>query len=173
MSAEWNFGDGSDTIIMPANTTSPVVHEYGISGTYTATLIIRNSLGCPKFESINIKVGKGWSILAPNVFTPNSPPLNERFKPVSTGLKNLVLTIYDYRGNMIYMETKPENTADILENREETDPLFDPAKQIIGWDGTLNGAEATHSPYYIYTAKGLLLDGETEVEKSGTFILIK
>ena len=90
ISAEWNFGDGSDTVMMPANTTSPVIHEYGISGTYTATLIIRNSLGCPKYESVNIKVGKGWSILAPNVFTPNSPPLNERFKPISTGLKNLV-----------------------------------------------------------------------------------
>ena len=32
VSAEWNFGDGSDTVLMPANTTSPVVHEYGISG---------------------------------------------------------------------------------------------------------------------------------------------
>ena len=173
VSAEWNFGDGSDTVIMPANTTSPVIHEYGISGTYTATLIIRNGLGCPKYESVNIKVGKGWSILAPNVFTPNSPPLNEKFKPISTGLKNLVLTIYDFRGNMIYMETKPENPTDVLENREETDPLFDPSKQIIGWDGSLNGSDATHSPYYIYTATGETNYGEQIPVYSGTFIIIR
>jgi len=173
ISAEWNFGDGSDTVMMPANTTSPVTHEYGISGTYTATLIIRNQLGCPKYESVNIKVGKGWSILAPNVFTPNSPPLNERFKPISTGLKNLVLTIYDYRGNLIYTESKPENTTDALENRAETDPLYDPTKQIIGWDGKLNGVEATHSPYYIYTATGETNYGEQIPVYSGTFIIIR
>ena len=39
---------------------------------------------------------------------------------------------------------------------------------ITGWDGSL----APFSPYYIYTAYGVLLDGETEVEKSGTFIVI-
>ena len=42
------------------------------------------------------------------------------------------------------------------------------AISITGWDGSL----APFSPFYIYTAYGILLDGETEVEKSGTFIVI-
>ena len=71
------------------------------------------------------------------------------------------------------METKPENTADLLQNREETDPLFDPTKQIIGWDGTFNGSEATHSPYYIYTATGETNYGEQIPVYSGTFIIIR
>ena len=63
-----------------------------------------------------------------------------------------------FRGNVIYNEFKEE--ADINNIK---------GFSIDGWDGNF----APYSPYYIYTAKGLLLDGETEVEKSGTFILIK
>ena len=84
-----------------------------------------------------------------------------------------MLTIYDYRGNLIYTESKPENTTDALENRAETDPLYDPTKQIIGWDGKLNGVEATHSPYYIYTATGETNYGEQIPVYSGTFIIIR
>ena len=72
---------------------------------------------------------------------------------------NMTFTVYDFRGNVIYNEYKEE--ADINNIKK--------GFSIDGWDGNF----APYSPYYIYTAKGLLLDGETEVEKSGTFILIK
>ncbi len=84
-----------------------------------------------------------------------------------------MLKIYEYRGNLIYTESKPENTTDVLENRVETDPLYDPTNQIIGWDGMLNGVGATHSPYYIYTATGETNYGEQIPVYSGTFIIIR
>ena len=39
---------------------------------------------------------------------------------------------------------------------------------IKGWDGS----SAPYSPFYIFTASGVLLDGVTVVEESGTFIII-
>ena len=53
--------------------------------------------------------------------------------------------------------------------QEETDVNNPVGFVLEGWDGSNDN----NSPYYIYTASGLLLDEETRVEKSGTFIIIR
>jgi hypothetical protein len=40
---------------------------------------------------------------------------------------------------------------------------------IKGWDG----ADASPSPYYVYSVRGTLADEVTQVERSGTFTLIR
>ena len=158
--SEWIFGDNTAPEMVPTLIDSVITvrHTYGISGTYFATLRIYNDIECSEEITIPISVGKGYNIMVPNVFTPNKDLVNDYFRPLFSGFSNMTFTVYDFRGNVIYNEYKEE--ADINNIK---------GFSIDGWDGNF----APYSPYYIYTAKGLLLDGETEVEKSGTFILIK
>ena len=157
--SEWIFGDNTPPVDVPTLIDSiiPVRHTYGISGTYFTTMRIYNDIGCSEEITIPISVGKGYNILVPNVFTPNNDLVNDNFRPLFSGFLNMTFTIYDYRGNVVYNEYV-----------EEADPNNIQGISITGWDGSL----APFSPYYIYTAYGVLLDGETEVEKSGTFIVI-
>ena len=69
----------------------------------------------------------------------------------------MTFSVYDYRGNVIYNEFV-----------EEDDITNIKGISIKGWDGSL----APYSPFYIFTASGVLLDEETVVEESGTFIII-
>ena len=157
---EWDFGDGSpvERYIPLAGSTSPVTHIYGISGTYYAKLRLYNGVGCYQEVIKTLMVGKGYNILVPNVFTPNGDTYNDTFRPLFSGFNSIQMTIYDYRGNMLYME----------------ESLSDPAKpfqpiSLTGWSGDV----ATESPYYIYSVYGVTLFGNIEVQKSGTFIMIK
>ena len=157
--SEWIFGDNTPAVDVPTLIDSiiPVRHTYGISGTYFATMRIYNDVGCSEEITRPISVGKGYNILVPNVFTPNNDLVNDNFRPLFSGFSNMTFTVYDYRGNVVYNEYVEEADLNNIQGIS-----------ITGWDGSL----APFSPYYIYTAYGVLLDGETEVEKSGTFIVI-
>ncbi len=159
VTSEWIFGDNSPAEIVPTlvDTIIPVRHTYGVSGTYFATLRIYNDIGCSEEITYPISVGKGYNLMIPNVFTPNNDLVNDNFRPLFSGFLNMTFTVYDYRGNVVYNEYAEEEDIDNIQGIS-----------ISGWDGE----NAPYSPYFIYTAYGTLLDGETEVEKSGTFIII-
>ncbi|MDB4186975.1 gliding motility-associated C-terminal domain-containing protein [Flavobacteriaceae bacterium] len=159
VTSEWIFGDNSTPQIVPTLNDSiiPVRHTYGVSGTYFTTLRLYNNIGCSEEITLPISVGKGYNIMVPNVFTPNNDLVNDNFKPLFSGFSNMTFTVYDYRGNVVYNEYVEESDLNNIQGIS-----------ITGWDGSL----APYSPYFIYTAFGVLLDGETEVEKSGTFIVI-
>lgn len=76
-----------------------------------------------------------------------------------TGLSKISFSVYDSYGNLIYNEKAAEEDINALKGIE-----------IRGWDG-LN-APVIQS-YFIYTVNGILNDGITEVEKIGTFIILK
>ena len=159
VTSEWIFGDNSPPVIAQSSTSSitPIRHAYGVSGTYFATLRIYNSIGCSEEVTQPIIVGRGYNIMVPNVFTPNNDLVNDKFRPLFSGFSKMTFSVYDYRGNVIYNEFVEEaNLTNIT------------GISVSGWDGAL----APYSPYYIFTASGVLLDGDTVVEKSGTFILI-
>ena len=159
VTSEWIFGDNSPSVIAQSSTSNvtPTRHAYGVSGTYFATLRIYNSIGCSDEVTQPIVVGRGYNIMIPNVFTPNNDLVNDKFRPLFSGFSKMTFSVYDYRGNVIYNEFV-----------EEADLTNITGISVSGWDGAL----APYSPYYIFTASGVLLDGETVVEKSGTFILI-
>jgi hypothetical protein len=157
---EWDFGDSSPIKRYPylSGTTSPVTHIYGVSGTYYPKIRLYNSVGCYK-ESVEVLVvGKGYNILAPNVFTPNGDTYNDTYRPLFSGFQSIQLTVYDYRGNLLYVEESSADPANPLQ------PVT-----LNGWNGEIN----TESPYYIYTVSGVTLFGNIDVQKSGTFILIR
>ena len=158
--AEWDFGDGGpgERIFSQIGTASPVTNIYGVSGTYYPRLRIYNALGCYKEESKTLVVGKGYNIMVPNVFTPNNDTYNDRFTPLFSGFKSFQMTIYDYRGNLIYTEEKVIDPSTPLQSMN-----------ITGWDGDTQ----IDSPYYIYSIYGTTLFGDIEVQKSGTFVIIR
>ena len=155
---EFIFGDGSQSELLERNSPQPIIHEYAISGTYFPTLRIYNDLGCLEELSKKIKVGKGYSILTPNVFTPNGDEVNDTFRPIFNGLKEITLRIYDAQGGLVYEEVGAEGN--------------DPSQNGVslrGWEGP---TESLVTPYYIFTVTAVTFDDEP-VFRDGTFILLQ
>ena len=163
--SEWVWGDNtpSEFVYVRSESVSPTRHEFGISGTYFTTLRIYNDIGCSEEITKPIVVGKGYNILVPNVFSPNGDLVNDNFKPLFSGFSLVEFTIYDNRGNKVYYEITPGDGIPI-EPENYTVPL-----ELNGWDGSNSG----NSPYYIYTVRGITLFGEKEIERSGTFIILR
>ena len=156
-SFEFYFGDGNQTERIERNTPDPILHEYAISGTYYVKLRIYNDLGCMEELTKTIKIGKGYSILVPNAFTPNGDVWNNTFRPIFNGLNEVVLRVYDPQGGLLYEE----------EGEVGKDPEI-PGVSLLGWNGSNNSVS---SPYYIYTITGKTID-EQEVFRDGTFVII-
>jgi len=157
--SEWNFGDGTDKEIVYSNrTASPTLHAYGISGVYFITLRNFNEAGC--YEEINkqIKIGKGYNIITPNVFSPNNDGINDFFRSLFSGFGKVSFRVYDDRGNILYEE-----------HIEEDNPTQISGIKLQGWSGD----NATGLPYYIYQFTGYLITDQTKIERSGTFVLIR
>ena len=158
--SEWDFGDFSTPLsVLNTVTSTQVRYSYPVSGAYNVTLRIYNEAGCFKETTQQVAVGKGYSIILPNVFSPNNDGINDFFRPLISGLSTIRFSVYDQFGNLIYNE-----------NVSAPDDLTTPsALSIMGWDGV----NAPQSPYFIYTVEGLLYDKLTVVEKTGTFLLLR
>ena len=157
--SEWLFGDFDSPLVVPNVASSTFVrHSYPVSGAYNVTLRIFNSTGCFKEITQTVSVGRGYSILLPNVFSPNNDSINDVFRPITTGLSKVTFSVYDNLGNLIYTESVAELDLDNIQGVE-----------IGGWDGQ----DAPSVPFFIYTIEALLLDGVTKVEDTGTFILLR
>lgn len=158
--SEWIFGDFTAAVEVPNVATSTMVrYSYPVSGAYQVTLRIYNTSGCYRETTQLLSVGSGYSIMVPNVFTPNNDGINDFFRPLTTGLSKINFSIHDQYGNLIYFENAEEKDLNQLNGLE-----------INGWNGEFDGGVP---PYFIYTIDGLLHDGTTTVEKTGTFILLK
>ncbi|MGC6421643.1 MAG: PKD domain-containing protein [Flavobacteriaceae bacterium] len=104
--SEWSFGDGSNRIERDrvSETISPTLHRYLTEGSFSVQLKIFNATGCYSEVTQQIYVGKGYSIHTPNTFTPNDDFINDRFRPLITGFVQASLSVYDFRGNLLYLE---------------------------------------------------------------------
>ena len=157
--SEWDFGDFNPPVtVLNIVTSTQVNYSYPVSGAFNVTLRIYNQAGCYAETTQRVAVGKGYSIMLPNVFSPNNDTINDLFRPLTTGLSTIRFSVYDQNGNLIYNE-----------NISEPDPTTSTGISIQGWDGR----NAPKSPYFIYTVEGLLFDGVTTVEKIGTFLLLR
>ena len=119
-------------------------------GTYELTVTDNNN--CKATEDITVikKEGclKGFYI--PSAFSPNNDNRNDFFKPIIYGsLKKYRFSIYSRYGQTIF-ETTDSNK---------------------GWDGKLYG-EISNTSGYIWICN-YQFEGEVEVEKKGTFVLIR
>jgi gliding motility-associated-like protein len=133
----WIFGDGSGSV------TTDASNLYSNPGTYTAMLIASDNLQCPDTTETTIVVFDYFTMLIPNVFTPNGDNSNDIFTITSTGVESMNVQIYDRWGLKL---AEWDNIAG-------------------GWDGrTSSGSIASDGTYYyLITAKGQ--DGEEHFYK--------
>lgn len=144
VSISWDFGDG--TFSTELNPT----HSYVNPKDYVVTQTVTYPFGCVYVQKITLIVKKGYVLVVPTAFTPNNDNLNDNFRPVTKGLKNIRLDIYDTWGSLIYSET---------------------GYDLKGWDGKIKGVNAENGNYYskisAETFYGII------IHENNPFVLIK
>ena len=140
----WDFGDGTFS-----NEENPV-HTYLLEKEYIVILTVTYPYGCVYVLTISLLVEKGYLLVIPSAFTPNSDGVNDTFRPVSKRLKKLKMDVYDSWGSVIYSES-----GDVL----------------VGWNGKITDVNAENGNYYT------MITAETfyglTIEEKQTFVLIK
>src|SRR5690606_5767389 len=86
-------------------------------GNYRVVYIVENGLGCADTVSKVIDVRPDYSFFVSDVFTPNGDGLNDLFLPVTRGVTDYRLEIFDRWGERLFLSLKAEE----------------------GWDGNFNG----------------------------------
>ena len=142
----WDFGDGTFS-----NEINPI-HTYLIANDYyLVTQTVTYPFGCVYVTHLALKVEIGYLLVVPTAFTPNNNDgINDTLRPVTKGLKNIHLDIYDTWGSLIYSEV-----GDVL----------------VGWNGKINGISSENGNYYAKVS-GETFYGTT-VNENQTFVLIK
>ena len=136
----WSIYNGPEMII---NRTDKD-HRYTFDqfGTYTVKLNVSNEY-CTYSDSITITVSES-RLEVPNVFTPNGDEYNEEFRVAFKSIIKFDCWIYSRWGRLVYHWN-------------------DPTK---GWDGKINGREATPGPYfYVIKAYGSDYDPNSKPDK--------
>ncbi|MBS1634540.1 MAG: gliding motility-associated C-terminal domain-containing protein [Bacteroidetes bacterium] len=131
----WTFSDGSPSFTSTA--TNPV--QVFNSGTHTMTLVATSAAGCAASASGIYIISDSSYIIMPNVFTPNEDSINEVFKPMLSGIKSLICTIYDRWGIKIYEFTRPHGF----------------------WDGRTTSGEACVEGVYFYVLEATGYDDKS------------
>ena len=102
--------------------------------------------GCSASASILILVNRARNLYAPNIFSPGSSGLNDRFVVYGKAVEVIEsLQVFDRWGNLVFQ------TQDI--------PIGEEAQ---GWDGTHRG-QPLNPGVFVWMAKIRFIDGESEV----------
>lgn len=148
----WNFGDP----ISAGNNSSLLnnpTHSYSDTGMYCVKLFAYGNTGCVDSTSQCLKVDEACSIPStiPNVFSPNGDNMNDIFTIKSSGLSQLICTLYNRWGMLIYE--------------------YDAVK--TGWDGhTFSDSKAPDGTYY-YILKATCAFGGKELKGNGFLQLVR
>ena len=94
-------------------------------------------------------------VFIPNAFTPNNDNINDRFYIIGKGVKTVIfLRVYNRWGNLVFEKT-----------------YFDANNRTLGWDGKINGQDATPG-LYNYTTQIICADGGI-IPFNGSITLIR
>jgi gliding motility-associated-like protein len=141
----------SSTLSNP-NIPNPVaaMPEGSIGNIYTYTVTATTSAGCSGTASVTLKVYKGPDIYLPTGFTPNGDGKNDRFHPLTIGIKKInYFRVFNRWGQIVFSSASPNE----------------------GWDGKLNGSEQP-TGVYVWMVQGITRDNRV-ITKKGTVMLIK
>jgi len=147
----WNFGDTASQ----ANNTSILInptHAYKDSGNYCILLVAFNT-GCVDTARQCLIVHEACTLpkQIPNVFSPNGDGINDIFTIRSSGLKELICTMYNRWGMEIYQ--------------------YDAV--LTGWDGhTFSDSKAPDGTYY-YILKATCLTSTDQLKGNGFLQLVR
>lgn len=140
----WDFGDGTFS-----NELNPT-HIYSIPKNYLVTQTVTYPFGCVYVNRLSLIVEKGYLLVVPTAFTPGDDGINDTFRPVTKGLKNIHLNIYDIWGSLIYSEV-----GDVIK----------------GWNGKVKDINSENGNYYSKISAETFYG--TIVNSNQTLVLIK
>ena len=117
----------------------------------TYTVHVSNAIGCAALDTIRVHVFYlPPGLYVPSAFTPANDGLNDLFRPIALGIKNLVyFRVYSRWGMLLY----------------ETSTIGE------GWDGTYKG-KGQDPATYVWEAEAVDYKGN-KIFKKGTVILIR
>ena len=141
----WNYGNG--TILSAGDTTQAI---YPNPGTYTASVIETSAAGCKDSASVTIIVTEGYSIVIPNIITPNGDNTNDYFFVKHEGISALEMVIYDRWGLQMWQSSSLNGI----------------------WDGKHNGKDVPEGVYFYLIKATNSKTGETK-DYQGFITLIK
>jgi gliding motility-associated-like protein len=132
------------------NIQNPVVTVGDIGDDITYQVVATTAEGCKGEGYVRIKVSKGPDIYVPTGFTPNDDGINDKFTPVSIGIKSYnYFGVFNRWGQMIFTTTR----------------------QNEGWDGKMGGREQA-AGIYVWMIEGITKDNRL-ITKKGTVLLIR
>jgi len=142
---QWDYGDGN------VETTSALIteHLYEQNGTYTVVLTATDANGCSGTMSVQLTLQEPFSLLIPNIFTPNGDGQNDIFQPEVFGVKSFEVNIYDRWGTIVHTYSGANGK----------------------WDGTKNGMRCSDGVYF-YTIELTTSSSENQ-SHSGTITLLR
>lgn len=119
MYTRWSFGDGDTSVIETPS------HHYDSAGFYEVVMHLTSEKGCVDSLVQRVEVKEEYVVWIPNAFTPNGDELNDRFKPLTQGVKSFRMQIFDRWGVSVF----------------ETDDIQ------TGWDGRVFDRKAQNDVY--------------------------
>jgi gliding motility-associated-like protein len=115
-------------------------HLFEEAGLYPVAMIVKNTWGCTDTVVKVIEVLPDFSVYVPNAFTPNDDGTNDVFLPVTRGVRDYRLMIFNRWGETIF---------------DSTDPLRP-------WDGTFAGQFCKEDVYtwqlFVFSHSGVRKD---------------
>jgi gliding motility-associated-like protein len=97
------------------------------TGKYTYYLQVESAYGCIGNDTVSVEVVNQAGFYVPNAFTPNGDGINDVFRPISIGYKELnYFRVFNRWGEEVYFGTTLE----------------------VGWDGTYRNKQAEMGTYY-------------------------
>ena len=130
------FKDKATSSLIDRTGEKSTPYTFTEPGSYVVKVTVSNDKACSYSDSITVTVSTS-SIQAPNVFTPNGDGMNDEFRVAYKSILTFHCWVYNRWGRLVY---------------EWTDPMK-------GWDGNINGKEASSGPYY-YVIKATGNDGQ-------------
>jgi len=92
----WTFGDGT------SSTLDNPTHVFNGTGSYPVMLYVSYDGNCIDSSEVIVVVYDGFSVIIPNVFTPNNDLVNDVFTIQSTAVASLNCVVFDRWGLKIY-----------------------------------------------------------------------
>lgn len=130
----WKF---SDVITATPDSSVNTTKEYPLSGNYTVTLISLGEKGCDASSSYSFRISDSSSVILPNVFTPNGDGANDVYRPISRGITELNVWIYNRYGILISSWDKVKGSWDghTTSGEECSDGVYFVVLEAKGFDG--------------------------------------
>lgn len=121
-----------------------------IGNVFTYTVTASTSSGCKGDASVTLKVYKGPDIYVPTGFTPNCDGKNDKFYPLTVGIKKInFFKVFNRGGQLVFSSNTPNE----------------------GWDGKIGGMEQPGG-VYVWMVQGITKDNRM-ITKKGTMMLIR